>query len=85
MSEQLNELGAYIEAKRPDCILGWDIAFDELNMDVTQANLPGLVEFIKSDATCRFSSLVMKQWTFPDPRCPKNIRKKSVYRSTLHP
>ena len=58
MSEQLNELGAYIEAKRPDCILGWDIAFDELNMDVTQANLPGLVEFIKSDATCRFSSLV---------------------------
>ena len=33
MSEQLNELGAYIEAKRPDCILGWDIAFDELNMD----------------------------------------------------
>ena len=50
MSEQLNELGAYIEAKRPDCILGWDIAFDELNMDVTQANLPGLVEFIKSDA-----------------------------------
>ena len=58
MSEQLNELGAYLEAKRPDCILGWDISHGELNMDVTKANLPGLVEFIKGDATCRFSSLV---------------------------
>ena len=58
MSEALTELGGYIEAKRPDCVLGWDIAHGELNLDVTLANIAGLVEFLKGDATCRFTSLV---------------------------
>ncbi|MEQ6248354.1 NADH-quinone oxidoreductase subunit C [Sulfitobacter sp. HNIBRBA3233] len=58
MSEQLQELGAYIEAKRPDCVLAWDVSHDELNLDVTPSNIAGLVEFLKGDATCRFSSLV---------------------------
>ncbi len=35
MTEALKELGAHIEAKRSDCVLGWDIAFGELNIDVT--------------------------------------------------
>ena len=58
MSEQLQELGAYIEAKRPDCILGWEVTRGELTMEVTLANVSGLVEFLKGDATCRFSTLV---------------------------
>ena len=58
MSDALNELGAYIEAKRPDCVLGWDVTDGELNVDVTASNIAGLVEFLKGDATCRFSSLV---------------------------
>ena len=58
MSEQLQELGAYIEAKRPDCVLALDVTQGELNMDVTLANIAGLVEFLKGDATCRFSTLV---------------------------
>ncbi len=58
MSDALNELGAYIEAKRSDCVLGWDVTHDELNVDTTPARILGLVEFLKGDATCRFSSLV---------------------------
>lgn len=58
MTEALTELGAYIEAKRPDCVIGWDISHDELNVDVAPANIRGFVEFLKSDPTCRFSSLI---------------------------
>ncbi len=58
MSEALRELGAHIEAKRTDCVLSWDVAFGELTMDVALSNLVGFVEFLKSDQTCRFSTLV---------------------------
>ena len=58
MSDALNELGAYIEGKRNDCVLGWDVTHGELNVDTTPARIVGLVEFLKGDATCRFSSLV---------------------------
>ena len=58
MSDQLQELGAYIEAKRPDCVLAWDVSHGELNVDVTLTNIAGLVEFLKGDATGRFSTLV---------------------------
>ena len=58
MTEALKELATYIEAKRSDCVLSWDIAHDELTVDVAPANIAGLVEFLKTDATCRFSTLV---------------------------
>ncbi|SEO26618.1 NADH dehydrogenase subunit C [Salinihabitans flavidus] len=58
MSEALKELGAHIEAKRGDCVLGWDVTHDELNIDVTPANIAGFVEFLKVDPTCRFSTLI---------------------------
>ena len=54
----MNELGAHIELKRPDCVLSWDVALDELTVDVAPANIAGLVEFLKTDATCRFSTLI---------------------------
>jgi len=58
MSDALNELGQHIEARRPDCVVGWSIDFDELNVDVAPSNLRGFVDFLKSDANCRFSTLV---------------------------
>ena len=58
MTDALQELGAYIEAKRTDCVLSWEVAQGELNVDVALANITGLVEFLKSDPTCRFSTLV---------------------------
>jgi NADH-quinone oxidoreductase subunit C len=58
MSEALKELGAYIDAKRPDCVLSWNVSQGELNVDVAPSSINGMVEFLKADATCRFSSLV---------------------------
>ncbi|WP_121061767.1 NADH-quinone oxidoreductase subunit C [Chachezhania antarctica] len=58
MSDALNELGEHIASKRPDCVLSWEISFDELNVDVAPSSLVGFVDFLKSDATCRFTSLV---------------------------
>ena len=58
MTEALNELGQHLELKRPDCVLSWEIAQDELNVAVAPSSLVGFVEFLKTDATCRFSSLV---------------------------
>ena len=58
MSEELRELGALIEAKRPDCVLGCDVSFGELSVDVAPANIAGLVDFLKTDNACKFSTLV---------------------------
>ncbi|WP_090269924.1 NADH-quinone oxidoreductase subunit C [Thalassovita taeanensis] len=58
MSDALSELGTHIELKRPDCVIGWEVAFGELTIDVVLANIVGFVEFLKTDATCKFSSLV---------------------------
>ena len=58
MTEALNELGAYIEAKRADCVLGWSVSHDELTVDVALPSIVGLVDFLKTDQTCRFSTLV---------------------------
>ena len=58
MTEALKELGGYIEAKRPDCVIAWDVTFDELNVDVAPSNIAGLVAFLKTDPTCKFNSLV---------------------------
>jgi len=58
MSDELTELATHIEAKRPDCVLSWDIAFGELTVNVPLSGLHGFVEFLKNDRACRFSSLV---------------------------
>ena len=58
MTEALKELGAHIELKRPDCVLAWDVTQDELNIDVTLTNIVRFVEFLKTDVSCKFSSLV---------------------------
>jgi len=58
MTKALKELGTHIEAKRGDCVLDWTIARDELTLDVALANIAGLTEFLKTDRTCAFSTLV---------------------------
>ncbi|MBU2961508.1 NADH-quinone oxidoreductase subunit C [Citreicella sp. C3M06] len=58
MTQALKDLGGHIEMKRPDCVIGWEVAFGELTIDVAPANIAGFVEFLKGDASCRFSSLV---------------------------
>lgn len=58
MSEALTELGQHIEAKRPDCVLNWTVAFGELTLDVTASSLVSFVEFLRTDRNCRFTTLV---------------------------
>jgi NADH-quinone oxidoreductase subunit C len=58
MSEALTELATHIQTKRPDAVLGFDIGFDELTLSVTASGLVGLVDFLKTDQTCKFSTLV---------------------------
>jgi NADH-quinone oxidoreductase subunit C len=58
MSEALSELGTHIEGKRPDCVLGWHVARGELTIDVAPSSLVSFTEFLKSDAACRFSTLI---------------------------
>lgn len=58
MSEDLQELGALIEAKRPECVVGWDVTYDELNVDVALSNIVAFVDWLKTEPTCKFSSLV---------------------------
>jgi NADH-quinone oxidoreductase subunit C len=58
MSEALNELGAHIELKRPDCVLSWHVAVGELTVEVAPNSLLNFTEFLKTDANCRFSTLV---------------------------
>ena len=54
----LEELGDHIKAARPDCILSTEIERGELTLHAALASVPTLVDFLKSDKTCRFSTLV---------------------------
>lgn len=54
----LEELGAHIEARRPDCILSYTVTRGELTLDVAPSSVRGLVEWLKNDSTCRFTTLV---------------------------
>lgn len=58
ITESLAELSAHIELKKGDLLQGNAIANGELTLRVAAQNLPALVEFLRSEATCRFSTLV---------------------------
>ena len=58
MSEALTELGAIIALKRPDAVLGQQVAFGELTLTVALSELEALVEMLRDDSACRFTSLV---------------------------
>ncbi len=58
MSEALLELGAMIALKQADAVQSTAVAFGELTVTANLAHLKDLVEFLRDDASCRFSSLV---------------------------
>lgn len=58
MSDVLTELGGLIEAKRPDCVLAWDVTHGELNVDVAPSNIVGFLDFLKSEPTCKFTCMM---------------------------
>jgi NADH-quinone oxidoreductase subunit C len=58
MSEALQELAAIIELKQPEAVIASSVAHGELTLVANLANLEALVETLRDDASCRFSSLV---------------------------
>jgi len=58
MSEALADLSALIAAKRPNDVISSHIAFGDLTVEVEASHIADFCAFLRSDASCRFSSLV---------------------------
>lgn len=59
MSQELQDLGALIQSKQTDAVVGYTVnPMGELVMEVTPASLPGFIEFLLANRSCKFSSLV---------------------------
>ncbi|MDR0809915.1 MAG: NADH-quinone oxidoreductase subunit C [Gemmobacter sp.] len=58
MSEALQQLAEHLQLKRPQAVLTTEIAFGELNVEIAPAQLVSFTDFLKTDGTCRFSTLV---------------------------
>ena len=56
--DALRQLGEHLQQRRPDDVLAVEVAFGELNVTCTLSGLAGMVEFLRSDSACRFSTLV---------------------------
>jgi len=54
----LAELAEHISLRRPNDIVSTEITFDELTVNVTLSGLVGLIEFLRTDSNCRFSTLI---------------------------
>ncbi len=58
MSDALHELGEYIRTRQHDAVRAVAVAHGELTLEVEVGSIPSLVQFLKMDETCRFSTLV---------------------------
>ena len=58
MSDALKELGAHIQMKRPDSVLNWHVTNGELTVDVALNAIAALIEFLKTDPSCKFSTML---------------------------
>lgn len=58
MSEALQELAAHIEIKQPAAVSGSEIAFGELSITVAASHLLQVLDFLKTDSSTRFTTLV---------------------------
>jgi NADH-quinone oxidoreductase subunit C len=57
-TRQLEELVAHIELRQADLVSAHAIARDELSLEAQSSDIVALVEFLKTDEQCRFSSLI---------------------------
>ncbi|MFC0341211.1 MULTISPECIES: NADH-quinone oxidoreductase subunit C [Paracoccus] len=56
--QALAELGEMIAARRPNDVLDYKVAFGELTLTVHAGSIVGLVQALRDDPACRFSTLV---------------------------
>ncbi|MFI0394833.1 NADH-quinone oxidoreductase subunit C [Paracoccus jiaweipingae] len=57
-TDALADLADHIAGRFPDQVVGHHIHAGDLTLEVTLTGLPELVEFLRSDASCKFSTLV---------------------------
>ncbi|PWJ12470.1 NADH-quinone oxidoreductase subunit C [Jannaschia seohaensis] len=58
MEEQLKELLDHLELRQPDLVESTAITLGELTVEAQPADIPALVDFLKTDEQCRFATLV---------------------------
>ena len=58
MSEALQQLAAHVQLKLPQAVLATQIAFGELTVEVQPAQIVAVIDLLRSDAACKFSTLV---------------------------
>ncbi len=58
MSEALKELAAHLELRQADAVMATAVAFGELTVEVTLAHLLPFCDFLKTDKSCNFTTLV---------------------------
>ncbi len=54
----LEELAAHLELRHPEAVIATRLAFGELTVEVQPAHLLHFIEFLQSDPSCRFTTLV---------------------------
>ncbi|RMH46741.1 MAG: NADH-quinone oxidoreductase subunit C [Alphaproteobacteria bacterium] len=57
-NQQLEELAAHLELKLGERLAGHHVAHRELTIEVAARDIPSVVEFLRTDGTCRFTTLV---------------------------
>lgn len=56
--EALLELVEHITLRRPNEVVSTNVAFGELTVEVTPSGIVPLIEFLRNDPNCRFSTLI---------------------------
>lgn len=57
--DALNELGAHIAERQPDAVVSTNVSVHgELTVEIVPAAVVEFIEWLKSDPTCRFSTLI---------------------------
>lgn len=58
MSEALQDLGALIETQNADAVRGFTVAHGELTVRVSAPHIVGVMEFLKANSACGFTTLI---------------------------
>ncbi|HEY8596521.1 MAG TPA: NADH-quinone oxidoreductase subunit C [Devosiaceae bacterium] len=57
MDETLKDMGDRIEAQLGSAITGWSIAFGELTVEVSRAEIVKVIRYLRDDSQCRFVNI----------------------------
>jgi NADH-quinone oxidoreductase subunit C len=58
MQSDLNELGVYLADRLGTALTGWQVALNELTIEVERENLAEVIASLRDDSRCRFGCLI---------------------------